>query len=475
MLSKLNSKAKELTNGIKAGYASTEIGITAVETLAQIYLLEFYVLVVGLKPSLFGLAMLAAILWDAVSDPLMGAISDRTPSKMGRRRPYIIGGGLLLGVSVYFLFTPPIIESQIGKFLYLLGMYSLVNTFMTVLAVPHIALGGELSFEREERNKIFGWRLFFANLGLLSGLLLPAIFIGTGGGLFLSRSSSSMIVGIVLILTALLAFSVTKGRDIPLENLHIEKRRGTGFFHSFFSVIKNGFFLPLLFAFIIAALARTLNSSIGLLYYKQRLLLEDAQVVVRILLPFVFFLLVSIPLWLFLAKKYGKKRPAFWGSLGLGIMTVVSYPLFPIGSYTAPLIAAFVGGICAGSILLFDSLVADVVDYDELVTGDKKEGAYFGFWKMATKVVRALGLAFLGFILEAIGYREGAITQSPELGWRLTILFGPVVGSFFILSALVFMRMPLVDSKHKRIQTLLIRRRAFRTKMRLMREGRTRG
>ncbi len=460
-----------LTNRVKAGYASAELGITAVETLAQIYLLEFYVSVVGLRPSLFGLAMLIAILWDAISDPIMGFISDHTNFVSGRRRPYILGGGFLLGIGVYFLFTPPILESQIEKFSYLLLLYFLVNTFMTIIAVPHIALGGELTFQSEERNRIFGWRLFFANLGLLTGLLLPAIWVGQGSGLFNSRSNSAFAVGVLLFIVSFISYIATKNRDNPLQNWEMQpglskKGNVNDFFLSARSILRNKFFLPLLLAFIVATLARTLNSSIGLLYYKQRLLLEDSQVVIRILLPFVFFLIVSIPIWIALAKKFGKKWPAFWGIFLLGSMTMVLYPILPQGSYEAPLLAAFFGGLFAGSILLFDSLVADVVDYDELKTGEKREGAYFGFWKMATKVVRAIGFAFLGFLLETIGYKEGLAVQDQTLGWKLSILFGPVVGFFFIAGAFVFTRMQLTSDKHKKIQELLIRRRKTRERIR---------
>ncbi|TGL58995.1 MFS transporter [Leptospira sarikeiensis] len=455
-----------LSNRTMAGYASAEAGITAVETMAQIYLLDFYVSVVGLKPSLFGIAMLIAILWDAISDPIMGYISDKTGFSNGRRRPYILAGGFLLGLGAYFLFSPPELASQFSKFLYLVATYFLVNTFMTVIAVPHISLGGEISFTGGERNRIFGWRLFFANLGLLSGLLLPAIWSSRENSSFASRSLSSVTIAVILIFVSLLSYVSTKGKDKPNIREKTKESSATenflDFFRSVRSILKNRYFLPLLMAFIIATAARTLNSSIGLLYYKERLLLEDSQVVVRILLPFALFLTISIPFWIYLARKFGKKWPAFWGSLLLGVMTVFLYPILPQGSYEAPLFASFFGGIFAGSILLFDSLVADVVDYDELLTGQKREGAYFGFWKMATKVVRAIGFAFLGFLLEEIGYKTGAGAQEPELGWRLALLFGPIVGTFFILGAIVFSRMGLTPEVHSRIQTLLLKKRNIR-------------
>ncbi|GBF40524.1 MFS transporter [Leptospira johnsonii] len=456
-------KEQTLTNRSMAGYASAEVGITAVETMAQIYLLDFYVSTVGLKPSLFGLAMLIAILWDAISDPIMGYISDHTSFAKGRRRPYILVGGFLLGLGAFFLFTPPDLETQTSKFLYLVLAYFLTNTFMTMIAVPHISLGGEIGFTSGERNRIFGWRLFFANLGLLSGLLLPAIWVSLGKDGFTSRSYSSASVWVLLCFVSYFSYFFTKGKDSPYRRTETEPvsigENILSFFRSSVFILRNRYFLPLLLAFIVATAARTLNASLGLLYYKERLLLEDSQVVIRILLPFVFFLTISIPFWVYLAKKFGKKQPAFWGSFLLGVMTIVLYPILPQGSYEAPLIAAFLGGIFAGSILLFDSLVADVVDYDELLTGEKREGAYFGFWKMATKIIRAIGFAFLGFLLEAIGYQTGAQTQNPELGWRLTILFGPVVGGLFVLAALIFTRMELTGEVHSKIRELLSRKK----------------
>lgn len=155
-----------MTVGVMAGYATAEIGITAVEVLAQIYLLEFFVSAVGLKASLAGLALSLAVLWDAISDPLMGTISDRTKTEFGKRRPYILVGGFLLAASIYWMFSPPQLETQTEKFLFLLGIYLLVNTAMTILAVPHIALGGEMTFVPSERTRIFGWRFFSATLDL---------------------------------------------------------------------------------------------------------------------------------------------------------------------------------------------------------------------------------------------------------------------------------------------------------------------
>jgi GPH family glycoside/pentoside/hexuronide:cation symporter len=183
--------------------------------------------------------------------------------------------------------------------------------------------------------------------------------------------------------------------------------------------------------------------------------LKESDVVLKILFPFFVVIIVSIPIWVLLSNRYGKKRPAFFGILMLGLITMIAYPLYPYGNSYYPLITAIVGGICAGSIFLLDSLVADIVDYDELMTGESKEGLYFGFWKMGTKFAQAIGLAVSGFILDIIGLVQGSTEQTAEVGWRLAVVFGPVVGFFFIIGAIVFLWMPLNSENHKRIQLLL--------------------
>ncbi len=451
---------KPLTLPVKLGYGLAETGITAVQLFTQIYLLKFYTDIVGLTPSLAGIALAISVIWDAVSDPLMGNISDRTKSRWGRRRPYILIGGICLSLSILLLFSPPNLSTQFGKFIYLLFSYIIVNTAMTIISVPHIALGGELTFERNARTSIFGWRLFFSNVGMLIGMIVPAAILQSLGdenskaNIQTSRLEASEIVAAVILLSSMITFLATKGRDEgSTSNL-----RKSNFFRSLKSVLSNKVFLPLLFAFVIATVGRTFNSAIALYYYQYRLGLKESDVVINILLPFFLVLMLSIGFWVWISKELGKKKPAFIGVFLLGLLTVIAYPLFPYGELRPPLLVAILGGIFAGSILIMDSLLTDVIDYDELKTGQKREGLYFGVWKMGVKFSQALGIGLTGFVLDFIGFDQSSSEQIPELGFRLAIIFGPGVGSFFILGSVIFLFFPLNDSKHMRVQKLLLKR-----------------
>ncbi len=457
------TKVGTVPRSIKAGFGLAELGITSVQIVTQLYLLEFYTQIVGLKASLAGIALAISVVWDAVSDPVMGVISDNTKSQWGRRRPYIFLGSLSLGISVVFLFAPPQISDQTMLFLYLLFNYIALNTAMTVLSVPHLALGGELSPDPRDRTEIFGWRLFFSNLGILFGMIFPALILQSLGdensseNVLLARRISAWAIGGLVILSGWATFFITGSSRIPTTShlTHKESLNLSFLFRSFSQVLSNKIFLPLFIAFVVATFGRTLNTSTALFYYKYRLGLSESDVVLRILLPFFVIIILSIPFWVWLSNLYGKKMPAFFGIFILGIATIIAYPLYPYGNPYYPLVTAILGGICAGSIFLLDSLVADIVDYDELKTGEMKEGMYFGFWKMGTKFSQAISLALSGVMLDWIGFEKGSYQQTEEVRLRLAIVFGPLVGGFFVLGAILFLWMPLTNSLHQRILKLL--------------------
>jgi GPH family glycoside/pentoside/hexuronide:cation symporter len=370
------------------------------------------------------------------------------------------------------IYNPPAMDDTTLKFLYLLMSYLALTTAMTVIGVPHIALGGDLSFDRNERTEIFGYRRLFTTAGLLVGTMLPALVLLTIGaesdptGVARSRSITSVVLALPILLTAWITLRTTKGLDRAAPT-STKEHASTGhrllsLLRSQLGALRNVVFLPLLLAFMVAGIGRALNASIALYYYEYRLGMSEPDTVLYVLLPFFIAILASVPLWVLVSRRAGKKWPAFWGILGLGILITVAYPVLPPDRLVWPLAVAVVGGFMAGAIILYESLVADVVDYDELRTGRNREGLYFGVWKMATKLSRAVGIAVAGLLLEVIGFQEGAAMQTEAVARNLGILFGPGVGAFFLLGTLLFAFMPLTDARHRRVQALLLRRRRWR-------------
>jgi GPH family glycoside/pentoside/hexuronide:cation symporter len=144
----------------------------------------------------------------------------------------------------------------------------------------------------------------------------------------------------------------------------------------------------------------------------------------------------------------------------LGLGTSIVYPLLPPGELVGPVLWGIVGGLLVGSVFLLDATVADVVDFDEAVGGVHREGLYFGVWRMGSKIARAAGLALTGVLLDVIGFVGGATVQTEAAGFGLAIAFGPVVGTLFTLSAIVWLCVPLNADLQRRVRKVVGWRRS---------------
>lgn len=457
----------------RVSYGAAEFGLAGAELMLQLYLLEFYISVVGLSPALAGVALALAVLWDAISDPMMGAICDHTRTRFGRFIPYMAGGGVLFVFGFVALFHPPVGIGAAGAFFYLLGNYLIVNTAMTLIGVPHMAMAAEVTRNPEEHTALFGWRLIFGTFGLFAGILAPLVYGATlfsqssdqgfpasnrGGGAILLAIMFTLFLVVTLVAMAPLQLRGQKSGPRQAQARFVKASgpsagsgalgKGSGAFGTFWResrhLFANRWFVPLFLSFLFVAAARAMNATLALPYYKVSLALEESVVQTHILSVFTLFIVLSVAFWQWLARRFGKKWPAFAGMLVLGTLTSVAYPLFPVGQIWGPVIVAMLGGVAVGAIILFESLVAGVARLGSSNADNEGEGLAFGYWRMGQKIMRSLGLALTGVLLWWIGYEEGLTQQSEQTARRLAWVFGPGVGSLFIMAALVFSRMPAI-------------------------------
>ena len=439
----------------RIGYSIAETGINAVETLLRLYLLIFYTDAVGLAPGWAGLAVALGLCWDAVTDPLMGYLSDRWYSCLGGRRPFLLLGGLLLGISIYILFSPPSLETTATKFTYLLAGFLFLNTAMTILSVPHMAIAAEITVEPDERSTLFAIRFACGNIGAIFGAGLPGFF-ASGERLQpieqrLAMNEMSIWLALVVWGTAGWAWAAIAKQPMHRAATHIELRQ------SLVQIWRNSAFRPLLLAYVVATFGVAINGALALYYYRYRLLLEE-QAVQLILVVFMLILTLSLVGWVLLSRKLGKLRPLLLGVSLLGFFSCVTYPFFPPGNFWVPLL---VGGVllgsCVGSVVLLDSLLTDVIDYDQVRTGIQRSGVYFGVWRLGAKIARALAVAGAGLVLEVIGFTPNTV-QSAEVSEALAWLFGPGVGIFLVLAALLLWQYRFDDAKQRQVRRILQRK-----------------
>lgn len=428
----------------KSGFGLAEIGLSAVELMLQIYLLELYV-VAGLNPLFAGLALALAVAWDAVSDPLMGVISDQTKAKTaaGKRLPYFFAGTVLMGIAFACLFNPPASTGQWSLFLYLLGMYLLLNTSLTLVGVPHLAMVNDLSGSKEERADLFSWRLMCGALGLLLGLSAPLAIASTllqeelevsQSLLMDNRRMAGLVIGATAtLLSVITGFAVLKPLGtVRSAELEVETNRFS--LQHLALAFKSRAFILVTTGFVFIALGRAFNSSLALLYYKVRLGFSEQQIG-TLLLVLTLVIMASVPVWLKLSRLYEKRLLCLWGILLLTLVTAVAYPLFAPGQLWPVLAVAAMGGSLVACVALLESLFSDIVEEDENSHRVPLSGAYYGLWKMATKISRALGLVATGLLLSWIGFVEGSIEQPVAVQRGIAWAFGPGVALSFGLGA----------------------------------------
>ncbi len=430
--------------GLKAGFGVAEIGLSSMELMVQVYLLELY-LAAGLNPLWAGVALAIAVLWDAVSDPLMGSISDRTRARSarGKRLPYFLAGTAVCGFAFWALFSPEVGTEQGWLFLRLLGWYLVLNTALTLVGVPYLALINDLATRSEDRAGFFGWRLVFSGAGLILGLGAPALVEWWGGvevaasegveGLVANRSESSVwIAGAGCLFCLATAFAVWK----PAGRAVAEKSSATKL--KFSQVVgiawRSRPFWFVVGAFVLISLGRAVNASLALLFYKGTLRLDDGQVA-GALIALSLTVMVATPLWVLLAKRYRKESLCLIGVVSLTALTAVVYPLMPVGKVGPAFFIAISGGMVAASVVLLESLFSDVIERDSAESGLPLSASYYGFWRMATKVARALGLAVSGLFLAWVGFEKGVAEQSFFVDRAVAWAFGPGVALFFAAGA----------------------------------------
>lgn len=426
------------------------LGKVAVEVTLQLYLFDFYTRILGLDPLLAGLAFGVAIFWDALSDLIVSAGLFAARRRGIAYTTTLWVGALVLAATTVLLFSPLQTDSSLYLFLHLLIAYVLVNTGMTLLDLPQSSLSAELSRRANERNKLLAARMGFGIFGLAIGSALPGIYLATVGGeasgaaLADSRRISSWVLAGLVLVTGSLTACFLRARERATAP---EARSTLPCWAEVKRLFQDQAFVRILLAGVIAAVGRTINAALALMYYRFVLELSEAQVTQAIFPVFTLSIVLSIPLWIALSKRYGKRTPAYISVGGLGIMGIIAYPILPAGLIWPPLLVSTIGGVLCGAVFLVDSMITDLIDADEAATGKRKESLYFAVWKSGLKVARAIAFVAVGLGLQLMGLDLSRESVPESMQWGIILLFGIAVGLCFVFAAWIIYRADVPEPK----------------------------
>ena len=430
-------------------YALPGFGVNFLYTLVLVTYIKFASDVLGASLSVVGLIFGAAKVWDAVADPTAGYLSDRTRSRFGRRRSWMLAASVPLALFSVLLWTPPASLAGTHLILWIAVTVFGFHVAYTAFEVPNLALGAELTQERISRSRVFAWRQAVRTIALFAafGLGYPIVLSGRAGA-----TATALVAGLGTA-AAILFFTLR----LPSERPDYQTRGGHSPWRSFADVWSNRHARLLLIVFFIESLG--LGGLTVLVPFVTQYVMQRADLGPAMLGIYTSANLLGIPLWLRLGRYYEKRR--LWlvamlaGGFGFGLLLFLGPNAWPL--MVASSLIAGTANACA--VTLGQALKADLVDVDEHRTGQRKEGAYFAALSFVSKLGNGIMILLVGVLLDAAGYVANA-EQTDRVRWVMVFLMGgmPLIG--YTIGSLLFSRFSLSEAEHARIRRELDARAA---------------
>ncbi len=464
---------KELPWLTKVLYGTGDWGMATFNTLRQIFYAIFLTDVVGLEPRLASFAAFVGVLWDAINDPLVGTISDKVRSKWGRRRPFLLYFAVPYGLAFLALWWAPPWKSQIALMIHVMLAYALSDTFQTLVIVPFHALTPEMTSDYDERTSLAGYRMFFNFIASIATAVAAPMIVDVtmaGGGtqqqgyvLVAALFGVSAIVPYLLIFFAVREKSsserppemISFGNTLRTAWQNIPFRYATALYMlNWVTFDLIGVTLPYFLIYWIAQ-GNLLATVPGIGMPIESVVLGAMLITAVMVLPF----------WTWLAYRIGKRK-AYMIAIAFWVVLLLLINFVPPLNYIPVIVMAVLIGISVSAAhVLPDAIFPDVIDWDELRTGERHEGIYYGAKNFIRKLTTAFAIFLALQVLGWLGYQvppEGAtqFTQPDSAIWGIRLLTGPMGAALLGAVLVVAWYYPLDRQRHKRVLRLLARRQA---------------
>ena len=432
--------------GQKIGYGIGDIGSNIFIVSTGMFLLFFLTNILNIEPALAGLTLLLPKLWDVISDPFMGAISDVTRSRWGRRRPYLLYASVPFGLMFYILFIVPNTQSDITTAIWVGALFALSCTVFTVYNIPYSAMVAEMSDDYNERMSITSFRMVGSSIGVLlaGGLAMPLVQLGGGGAA--GFQLMGMILGMLITFFSLAGFWGTrqvKTIDAITQKLPTSQQIKIAFRNTPFKLLMSMYFLQSLAIGILMA---------GQIYYV-KYVMDMPEAYVGIVSAILFITaIIFIPVWVRIGIKLGKIKAY---KIGITILIIMLLSLM----FTSPsqpimfFVQMFLLGIGFSSFQLYPfSMLPDTIEFDELQSSLRREGIFSGVWASGQKTAYAIGPSLIGFTLSLTGFTV-AQEQPESVVTGIRLIFSLATAILFLLSLIPFRYYDLTESRFAEIKT----------------------
>ena len=447
-----------LSHGRRIGYASGDLSSNLYWQSISLFLYFFYTDTLGISPLWAGVAFAIGSIYDAVSDPLMGAIADRTRSTRGRYRPYILFGAVPLALSFAAMFyVPPL--SGAALVIYATVAHMLCRTFFTVVNIPYLAMSSNMSTDSGERTNLAGLRMAFAALGAITiAFFLPKVVAALTGHVAQPWMVTALIVGAFATLVFFVCYGTTKENaftETPASSATPDTSFGAiardvgRDVVGFWGMLRNNAPLARVFiAIVVISVSLTMFSK-NVIYWFKYGLGRPELIPVALVIP-ALMLLLCAPLWVWFAKRNSKRTAWLLAS----VLAACGYVGFYFNTSTAVGFAVawivLIGMGTSGFAIMYWAMLPDTVEYNEWKLGERNEAKVVGFAAFAQKTALAVNALILGQVLTWVGYVANQPLSTDTLsGIKATMCLVPLLG--VLIAAIALWRYPITAEYHRQL------------------------
>jgi glycoside/pentoside/hexuronide:cation symporter, GPH family len=436
---------ERLPMGVKLAYGMPNFAGAAMAIPIAIHMSIFYSDVVLVPLGTIALAVAVARAFDAITDPFMGWVTDRTRSRFGRRIPWMFIGAPLCALAFFLLFTPPEDLSARAAGAWFLVTFTLYYLFHTVYVIPHYGLGPELTQDYKERSSLFAVGEGFTLLGTMCAAALPGLVLIPRFGARTGFMIFSLVFGSLLaVLYLRLCLRI---RERP----EFFQRKSNPLVPGLRRMMRNRPFRILLASYVVGSVTGAIPGLMMPYFTTYVLKPENPDQWIGIFLLTYFGMgFLTLPLWLRAVRRFGKK-PIYVIGGGMGVFASLSLFFMGEGDLAATFgILVFAGAAFGVRIFLGPSIQGDVIDYDELYTGRRREAQYGSLWAIMTKFTVIPSAAIPLAILASLGYQPN-VEQSETVELAIRAIFGLGPMTFGVLSLLAFLPFPITERTHRAV------------------------
>lgn len=435
-----------LTRWQKLSYGVGDTGFSLTSTILGVYFAIFLTDVVNLPAGIAAAAIFLGRSWDYINDPIIGHISDRTRTRWGRRRPFLLFGAIPFGLAFTLLWWRPPIQSTVLLAGYYALAYFLYDAAATFVYMPYFALTPELTPDYDERTALTTYRMFFSILASLIAFTIPIALVGS-----FSPDSAARVFQMGVLFAAvsafplLLTFAGSRERE---EFLELEQPRVR---ESLRAAWSNRPFLFSVAMFLVTWISIDILQTTLLFFIKYIVQREPSS---DLIMGSIFVTaIITLPVWEYVSRRWGKRSAYITGISFWAVVQMVLITLSAESGLTLILLLAILAGVGVGAAHVLPwAIIPDAVEWDEWLTGERHEGMFYSLVTLIHKVAASIAVPLVLLVLEFTGYEANAIQQPSQALTGIRITVGPIPAVLLASGIILAYHYPLTRERYEQIR-----------------------